>query len=63
MINKENSVINSTTLLDNLIYNPTKYNFADYNFVFGLGSDGSYADSIYDSSYFDLNMQQVTQTK
>ena len=63
MINRDNSVINSITKMDNLIYNPTRYNLADYNFLIGIIFSGASANQIFDPTYFDFQIYQVTQTK
>ena len=63
MINRENSVINTSTKIRNLIYDPTKYNLEDYSFVFVIYSEGAYASTVYDSNYFDLQIQQASEYK
>ena len=63
MVKRNNSVINSITKMDNLIYNPTKYNLADYNFLIGIIFPETSSNIIFDPTYFDLQIYQVTQKK
>ena len=63
MINRESSVINSITKIDNLIYKPDKYNLKDYSFAFGIYATGLYYNYISDPTYFTLEVKQKTATK
>ena len=63
MINRENSNINSITKIENLIYDPTKYNLNDYSFLAGIYALGSTSVYFADPTYFTLEAIQRTATK
>ena len=63
MINRENSIVNSITKIDNLIYNPNKYNLNDYNFIFGIYSRETNESHFSDPTYFTLEAKQKVATK
>ena len=63
MINRESSIVNSITKIDNLIYNPNKYNLNDFNFIFGIYSTETDGSHLLDPTYFTLEVKQKIATK
>ena len=63
LVNHNNSTINIATKINNLIYNKSKYNLSDYNFLIGFLFDEESESLILDPTYFNININQVTQTK
>ena len=63
LINHNNSTINIVTKIDNLIYNKSKYNLSDYNFLLGFLFEGNSKSLVFDPTYFNINISQVTQMK
>ena len=53
--------MNSMTMIDNLMYNPSKYNLKDYNFVLSMQPKG--LTNLLDSTYFEVNAIQYKVTK
>ena len=54
MTNREGSIINTVTKRNNLIYDSTKYNLKDYNFVIGVYSLNRDYSKLLDTSYIIL---------
>ena len=54
------SIINSISKIDNLAYNPTKYNFNDFNYLIRVFSTGENQNYLYDDTVFDISMRQIT---
>ena len=50
-------------MIDNLMYNPSKYNLVDHNIVIGMKRIGKTYKYLNDSTLFTVNFQQVTATK
>ena len=63
MINRESRVINSNTKIENLIYNPYKYNLNNYNFALSIYAVEASGSHFIDPSYFTLDVKQIKTTK